>query len=117
MPGFSQMAFFTLLREISSRMTVNVIGWSLPSRETTMVTCVPRGPFSRSATSVVVRLSAVSLFALCLFTGQSTGVWLAGKVVDAYGTEPVFVAASLGLALLGWGFRRWLKIHAPSARA
>jgi predicted MFS family arabinose efflux permease len=61
------------------------------------------------------RGSAVSLFALCLFTGQSTGVWLAGKVVDAYGTEPVFVAASLGLALLGWGFRRWLKIHAQSA--
>jgi hypothetical protein len=44
-------------REISSRMTVKVRGWSLPSRETTMATCVPRGPFSRSATSVVVRLS------------------------------------------------------------
>jgi predicted MFS family arabinose efflux permease len=62
------------------------------------------------------RGSAVSLFALALFTGQSTGVWLAGKVVDAYGTEPVFVAASLGLALLGWGLRRRLKTHARSAR-
>ena len=57
MPGFSQMAFLTLLREISSRMTVNRTGSALPSRETAMVTCVPRGPFSRSATSVVLRLS------------------------------------------------------------
>jgi YNFM family putative membrane transporter len=63
------------------------------------------------------RGSAVSLFALCLFTGQSVGVWLAGKVVDAYGTEPVFVAASVGLALLGWDFRRRLKVQARSARA
>ena len=63
------------------------------------------------------RGSAVSLFAFCLFTGQSAGVWLAGKVVDAYGTEPVFVAASLGLALLGFGFRRQLKIQARTTRA
>jgi len=62
------------------------------------------------------RGSAVSLFALCLFSGQSVGVWLAAKVVDAYGTAPVFAAVSLGLALLGWDFRRRLKIHARSAR-
>ncbi len=63
------------------------------------------------------RGSAVSLFALCLFTGQSCGVWLAGRVVDAYGTTPVFVAASLGLALLGFAFRWRLKTHARFARA
>ncbi len=63
------------------------------------------------------RGSAVSLFALCLFTGQSVGVWLAGKVVDSYGTQPVFVAVALGLALLGWRFRRRLKIQASSIRA
>jgi predicted MFS family arabinose efflux permease len=63
------------------------------------------------------RGSAVSLFALCLFTGQSVGVWLAAKVVDVYGTEPVFIAASLGLTLLGADFRRRLKIQARSARA
>ena len=62
------------------------------------------------------RGSAVSLFALSLFTGQSVGVWLSGKVVDAYGTEPVFAAVSLGLVLLGWDFRRRLKIQARSAR-
>jgi predicted MFS family arabinose efflux permease len=62
------------------------------------------------------RGSAMSLFALCLFTGQSVGVWLAGKVVDAYGTPPVFVAVSLGLALLGWDFRRRLTKQARSAR-
>ena len=60
------------------------------------------------------RGSAVSLFALCLFTGQSVGVWLAGKVVDAYGTQPVFVAVSLGLALLGWRLRLRLSIQARS---
>ena len=59
----------------------------------------------------------MSLFALCLFGGQSVGVWLAGKVVDAYGTAPVFIAVSVGLALLGWGFRWRLKIQARSARA
>lgn len=63
------------------------------------------------------RGSAVSLFALCLFTGQSAGVWMAGKVVDAYGTVPVFVAVSLGLALLGFGFRWRLKIQAQSISA
>jgi len=63
------------------------------------------------------RGSAVSLFALCLFSGQSLGVWLAGKVVDAYGTEPVFVTAALGLALLGLSFRRQLKTQARSVRA
>ena len=63
------------------------------------------------------RGSAVSLFALFLFGGQSVGVWLAGKVVDAYGTAPVFMAVSVGLALLGWGFRWRLKIQVRSARA
>ena len=63
------------------------------------------------------RGAAMSLFALCLFTGQSTGVWLAGKVVDAYGAEPVFIAAALGLALLGWNLRRLLKMQARPARA
>jgi predicted MFS family arabinose efflux permease len=63
------------------------------------------------------RGSAVSLFALCLFTGQSVGVWLAGRVVDAYGTAVVFLAVSLGLALLGFSFRWQLNIQARSARA
>ena len=63
------------------------------------------------------RGSAMSLFALCLFTGQSAGVWLAGQVVDAYGTEPVFIASALGLVLLGWNFRRCLMVQARSARA
>ena len=59
------------------------------------------------------RGSAVSLFALCLFSGQSVGVWLAGKAVDAYGTAPLFVAAAIGLAVLGYVFRRLLKTRAP----
>lgn len=63
------------------------------------------------------RGSAVSLFALCLFTGQSVGVWLAGKVVDAYGTQLVFVAVALGLALLGWRLRQRLISHSRPALA
>jgi predicted MFS family arabinose efflux permease len=62
------------------------------------------------------RGAAVSLFALCLFTGQSAGVWLSGKVVDAYGTAPVFIAVALGLASLGFVFRRRLQIQAHSVR-
>ncbi len=61
------------------------------------------------------RGSAVSLFALCLFTGQSAGVWVFGNVVDAYGTKPVFVAVALGLSLLGFGFR-WRLMARPSLR-
>lgn len=76
---------------------------------TLQVNATQMAPASRGA--------AVSLFALCLFTGQSAGVWLAGKVVDAYGTAPVFIAVSFGLAALGWEFRRRLKIQAQSARA
>jgi len=41
------------------------------------------------------RGAAVSLFALCLFTGQSVGVWLSGKTVDTYGTAPLFAAVAL----------------------
>ena len=63
------------------------------------------------------RGAAVSLFALCLFTGQSLGVWLAGRVVDARGTVPVFIMASLSLALLGWNFRRLLQLKAQSQHA
>lgn len=51
------------------------------------------------------RGSAVALFATCLFLGQATGVWLAGRVVDAAGVEPVFAFAAAGLALLSFAFR------------
>jgi predicted MFS family arabinose efflux permease len=54
------------------------------------------------------RGAAVALFAFCLFGGQSTGVWLASHVVDAFGTRPLFAAAALGLPLLAFDFRRRL---------
>ncbi len=62
------------------------------------------------------RGAAVSLFAMCLFTGQSVGVWLGGKAVDAYGTVPLFLAVSLGLAALGFSFRWQLKSRPESTR-
>ena len=61
------------------------------------------------------RGAAMSLFALCLFTGQSAGVWLAARVVDAYGTAPVFAAVSLGLAMLGYFFRTRIQTRAAGA--
>jgi len=63
------------------------------------------------------RGAAMSLFALCLFSGQSTGVWLGGRVVDAFGASPVFVVSGVGLAFLGWRFRERLKRNARDARA
>ena len=54
------------------------------------------------------RGAAVALFAFCLFSGQSAGVWLASHVVDAVGTRPLFALAALGLPALAFEFRRRL---------
>ena len=54
------------------------------------------------------RGAAVSLFALCLFTSQSIGIWLAARVVDGWGIVPVFAAAGIGLPLVALDFRRRL---------
>lgn len=54
------------------------------------------------------RGAAVALFALCLFSGQSVGVWLGGLVVDTWGTRPLFLISAIGLPLLALDFRRRL---------
>jgi predicted MFS family arabinose efflux permease len=54
------------------------------------------------------RGGALALFATCLFTGQSAGVWLASHAIDAVGTVPVFLVAAAGLPLLAVEFRRRL---------
>jgi len=54
------------------------------------------------------RGGALALFACALFTGQSLGVWLASRVVDTAGAQPVFVIAALGLFVLASDFRRRL---------
>jgi predicted MFS family arabinose efflux permease len=54
------------------------------------------------------RGAALAIFACSLFTGQSVGIWLASKVVDAAGAQPVFIAAAIGLSLLALDFRRRL---------
>lgn len=61
------------------------------------------------------RGGALALFATCLFTGQSAGVWLASHAVDAAGTAPVFVVAAAGLPLLALVFRRRLSVHRHAA--
>ena len=57
------------------------------------------------------RGAAVALFAFCLFSGQSAGVWLASNAVDTAGTRPVFIVAAIGLPLLALDFRRRLAAH------
>lgn len=54
------------------------------------------------------RGGALALFASCLFTGQSVGVWLASLAVDRAGTTPIFLAAAAGLPLVALDFRRRL---------
>jgi len=56
-PRFTQKASSTLARLMSSRVTVKVRLSAEPSRETTILTLVPRCPLSRSAISVVFRPS------------------------------------------------------------
>lgn len=62
------------------------------------------------------RGAAVALFALFLFSGQSAGVWLGGRVVDATGTTPLFVISAIGLPLLALDFRRRLARRASLTR-
>jgi len=61
------------------------------------------------------RGGALALFATCLFTGQSAGVWLSSHAVDAAGTAPVFMVAAAGLPLLALEFRRRLATHRHAA--
>ena len=54
------------------------------------------------------RGAAMALFAFTYFTGQSAGVWLASRMVDARGTVPVFLGAGAGLVALAFFFQRRL---------
>lgn len=58
------------------------------------------------------RGAAVALFAFFLFTGQSVGIWLGARAVDAWGVTPVFAVAAIGLPLLALDFRRRLARRA-----
>lgn len=58
------------------------------------------------------RGAAVALYAFCLFSGQSAGVWLGGHLVDSAGTVPLFLTSALGLPLLGGDFCRRLMRRA-----
>jgi MFS transporter, YNFM family, putative membrane transport protein len=63
------------------------------------------------------RGAAVSLFAFCLFTSQSAGIAVVGRVIDARGIGPAYLAAALGLPLLALAFRRQLRHRTPAAGA
>ena len=59
------------------------------------------------------RGAAVALFALFLFSGQSAGVWIGSKIVDAAGTVPLFLVAAAGLPMVAMDFRRRLARGMP----
>jgi predicted MFS family arabinose efflux permease len=56
---------------------------------------------------------AISLFAFCLFTGQSVGVTLAAPVMDSFGGRLVFLVASAVILAIGFWFRRRLAHNTP----
>jgi predicted MFS family arabinose efflux permease len=86
-------------------------GWAVPCvvalgagiymmHDTLQVHATQMAPATRGA--------ALAIFACSLFTGQSLGVWLASRAVDAGGARFVFVASAIGLLLLALDFRRRL---------
>jgi len=89
-------------------------GWAVPAliaqglglimlHNTLQVHATQMAPESRGA--------ALALFAFSLFSGQSGGVWVSARFVDAYGTLPVFLAAGGGLVVLAGWFQRQLAAH------
>lgn len=54
------------------------------------------------------RGAAVSLFAFCLFTGQTAGVTAVGAAIGAHGYRPLFAGAGVAMCLLGLWLRRAL---------
>lgn len=59
------------------------------------------------------RGTAVSLFACCLFLGQSIGVAAAAWIVDRFAAPVVFMVSSLGLLLLGFSFATLIQRRRP----
>jgi YNFM family putative membrane transporter len=57
------------------------------------------------------RGSAVSLFASCLFLGQSLGVAACAWIGDSFGLAAVFPVGIVGLPLLAWYFARRLSLR------
>jgi predicted MFS family arabinose efflux permease len=55
----------------------------------------------------------VSLFAFCLFIGQSIGVAIAAPFVDRFGAPPIYLAAALLMPLTALWFRRRLALRDP----
>jgi MFS transporter, YNFM family, putative membrane transport protein len=59
------------------------------------------------------RGTAVSLFACCLFLGQSIGVSIAAWVVDRFAAPVVFMVSAIGLLLLGLAFATLIQRRHP----
>jgi MFS transporter, YNFM family, putative membrane transport protein len=62
--------------------------------------------------SQTARGTAVALWVFMLFMGQGVGVFLFGRLIDAFGYAPAFLAAGTGVAALGLWFSRRMVTHA-----
>lgn len=63
------------------------------------------------------RGTAVSLFVVSLFFGQSLGVFIASIAVDRLGFRVVFAISALAISALGWVFARALSARAATGSA
>ncbi|MEQ8230780.1 MAG: MFS transporter [Gammaproteobacteria bacterium] len=63
------------------------------------------------------RGTAVALWVFMLFMGQGVGVFLFGRLIDALGYAPAFLAAGAGVALLGLWFSHRMVTHAAQHAA
>jgi predicted MFS family arabinose efflux permease len=59
------------------------------------------------------RGTAVAVFSSAIYLSQTIGVAAAAPVIDRYGAAPIFVVASIALAMLGWVFAHALRRRPP----
>jgi predicted MFS family arabinose efflux permease len=76
------------------------LGWMM-LHNTLQTKATQMGPESRG--------SAMALFSSCFYMGQTTGVAFAGLSFDIWGAVPGFLAAAIGLPLLGVLFALFLR--------
>ncbi len=62
------------------------------------------------------RGAAVALFAMCLFSGQAVGVFVASLWVERIGTAAIIIVGGMGLLAIGAAFGRLRAGHAVHAR-
>jgi len=58
-----------------------------------------------------IRGTSVSMFAACLFIGQSLGVSIEAWAIDLGSAREIFAASMVALPALGWWFGQGLRVR------